>query len=318
MFCRLSLRFAALICVSLPTLAEPTNPLAWAYPTAPEASESSEAVDMKIYTVPGSELHLTRSQIEDYFNAVDWRPQDHPPMPAVVARGTPPDHLPCADCHMPNGQGVHGVVNLAGLSADYITAQVRAFADGNRVSIISDRPGIALMIAAAKRIDAENLRAAANYYAGLRFRPWIRVVETNDVPKTRPNHYGWLDIVGGHELIKGRIVEVPEDPVRNDIYDPGSGFVAYVPVGAPDGGRRLAEGKDRRIPGCAGCHGDGLHGGIAPPLAGRSPSYIARQLWDIKKGARHGSTVEPMRPVVARMTPNDVVWLSAYIASLPP
>ena len=294
-----------------------TNPLAWAYPTAPDAPDS-ELVDKNIYTVAGSELHLTRSQIEDYFNPVDWRPQDHPPMPAVVAHGTPPGELPCADCHMPNGQGVHGVVNLAGLSADYITAQVKAFADGTRTSYISDRPAVVLMAAAARRIDADNLRAAANYYAGLRFGPWIRVIESNDVPSTRANHYGWLDIVGGQEPIKGRIIEVPEDPVRNDIYDPSSGFIAYVPVGAPARGRRLAEGADRRIPDCVGCHGDGLHGAIAPPLAGRSPSYLARQLWDIQRGARHGSAVVPMRAVVAKMTPNDIVSLSAYLASLPP
>jgi cytochrome c553 len=318
MFCRLSLQFAVLICVTLPTLAKPTNPLAWAYPTAPDAAESSEPVDNKLYSIPGSELHLTRSQIEDYFNPVDWRPQDHPPMPAVVAHGTPPDNLPCADCHMPNGQGVHGVVNLAGLSTDYITAQVKAFAAGDRVSFIPNRPAFALMVAAAKRIDADNLRLAADYYARLRFGPWIRVVESNYVPKTRPNHYGWLDIVDGRELIKGRIIEVPEDPPRNDIYDPRSGFIAYVPVGAPASGRKLAEGNDHRIPDCATCHGDGLHGAIAPPLAGRSPSYLARQLWDMKKGARHGSAVAPMLAVVAKMTPKDIVSLSAYIASLSP
>jgi cytochrome c553 len=318
MFFRLSLPFAVLICVTFPTLAKPTNSLAWAYPIAPDAAENNEPADNNIYTVPGSKLHLTRSQIEDYFNPVDWRPQDHPPMPAVVAHGTPPGNLPCAACHMPNGQGVHGVVNLAGLSAEYITAQVKEFADGNRVSFISDRPAVALMIAAARRIDADNLRAAANYYAGLRFGPWIRVIESNDVPRTRPNHYGWLDVVDGHELIAGRIIEVPEDPARSDIYDPDSGFIAYVPVGAPANGRRLAEGNDRRIPGCASCHGDGLHGAIAPPLAGRSPSYLARQLWDIKKGARHGPAVLPMRAVVAKMTPADIVSLVAYLASLPP
>jgi cytochrome c553 len=209
-------------------------------------------------------------------------------------------------------------VNLAGLSADYIRAQVMQFAAANRGSDSSNRPAVALMVAAAKRIDAEELGAAANYYAGLRFGPWIRVVESNEVPKTRPNHYGWLDIVKGHEPIKGRIIEVPEDPARNDIYDPGSGFIAYVPVGAPARGRILVEGRDQRIPECASCHGDALHGAIAPPLAGRSPSYLARQLWDIKKGSRRGPAVAPMQAVVAAMTPKDIVELSAYIASLSP
>jgi hypothetical protein len=103
MFCRLNLRLAVLTCVEVPTLAKPHNPLVWADPEAPEAAETSQPLDNNTYTVPGSELRLTRSQIEDNFNSVDWRPQDHPPMPAVVAHGTPPDHLPCADCNMPSG-----------------------------------------------------------------------------------------------------------------------------------------------------------------------------------------------------------------------
>jgi hypothetical protein len=140
----------------------------------------------------------------------------------------------------------------------------------------------------------KELRAAANYDAGLRFE-WIQVVESNDVPKTRPNHYGWLDIVKGHEPIAGRMIEVPEDPARNDIYDPGSGFIAYVPDSAPAKGHILAEGRGQRIAKCASCHGDELHGAIAPPLAGRSPSYLARQLWQVKTGSRRGLRLHQCR-----------------------
>ena len=40
---------------------------------------------------------------------------------------------------------------------------------------------------------------------------------------------------------------------------------------------------------CATCHGQGLKGlGNVPPLAGRSPTYTVRQLYDFQSGARAG------------------------------
>jgi cytochrome c553 len=45
---------------------------------------------------------------------------------------------------------------------------------------------------------------------------------------------------------------------------------------------------------CAACHGPDLKGmtlpevGAMPGLAGRSPSYLVRQMFDIKTGQRHG------------------------------
>jgi len=64
--------------------------------------------------------------------------------------------------------------------------------------------------------------------------------------------------------------------------------------------RRDAAGKI--LPGptvaCAPCHGADLRGGVneAPPIAGRSPIYIYRQLTDIRNGARKGPSVEKMQP----------------------
>jgi len=55
--------------------------------------------------------------------------------------------------------------------------------------------------------------------------------------------------------------------------------------------------------------------GEAPPIAGRSPSYIARQLFDIQQGTRRGAGVELMKVVVAKLTPEDMVSISAYVAS---
>jgi cytochrome c553 len=55
-----------------------------------------------------------------------------------------------------------------------------------------------------------------------------------------------------------------------------------------------------------------------PPLAGRSPSYLARQLYDMQSGARHGEWTSLMKPVVDKLTDADFVAITGYIASLKP
>ena len=54
------------------------------------------------------------------------------------------------------------------------------------------------------------------------------------------------------------------------------------------------------------------------PLRGRSPSYLARQLADLKQGTRHGLWSPLMAPVVASLTADDILNLAAYLSSLPP
>jgi len=55
-----------------------------------------------------------------------------------------------------------------------------------------------------------------------------------------------------------------------------------------------------------------------PPLAGRSPTATARQLYDFMSGARDGRNAAAMKSVVANLTDQDIVDLTAYIASLQP
>ena len=78
-------------------------------------------------------------------------------------------------------------------------------------------------------------------------------------------------------------------------------------------------GADGRVTACGICHGGDLKGlGPIPALAGRSPSYLVRQLYDMKHGTRNGSWAALMKPVVAGLTIEDMVALSAYAASLEP
>jgi len=58
--------------------------------------------------------------------------------------------------------------------------------------------------------------------------------------------------------------------------------------------------------------------GPVPALAGRSPSYVVRQLYDIKQGVRNGQWTALMQPVVAKLNEEDMVALAAYTASLSP
>ena len=51
---------------------------------------------------------------------------------------------------------------------------------------------------------------------------------------------------------------------------------------------------------CAICHGQDLKGlGTIPSIAGRSPSYVVRQLYDMQHGARAGASAQLMKQAVA-------------------
>jgi len=129
------------------------------------------------------------------------------------------------------------------------------------------------------------------------------------------------------EPIAGRIIEVPEDEERSErLRDPRAGFVAYVPEGSLERGKRLVKLGGAQIvnneivqgktTACTTCHAPDLMGiGDVPPIAGRSPSYMARQLFDIQQGTRKGPGVELMKLVVAKLTPDDVTAIAAYVAS---
>jgi cytochrome c553 len=177
------------------------------------------------------------------------------------------------------------------------------------------------MINVAKSVTDAELASAADYYASLPRRNQYRVVETNTVPTTRPNNYGWLDLVpdGGVEPISGRIIEVPEDTSRMFRADPHVRVVIYVPIGAVKHGEALiGQGGSSRLP-SSSCHGPDLKDmGDAPPIVGRSAAYVARMLWDIKTGARGGPAVASMQATVANLTEADITEIVADLASRNP
>jgi len=57
-------------------------------------------------------------------------------------------------------------------------------------------------------------------------------------------------------------------------------------------------------------------GGAA--AGGRQPGDLARQLYDFQKGTRNGAMAGLMKPSVEKLTDDDLISLSAYLASLRP
>ena len=117
-----------------------------------------------------------------------------------------------------------------------------------------------------------------------------------------------------------RIVGTAESTEHTEaLRDPRSGLIAYVPVGAVARGETLATTGGGKTIQCSICHGQDLNGlGLVPGIAGRSPSYFVRQMYDLREGARVGVSAALMQPVVANLTAEDMLDLAAYVASLPP
>jgi cytochrome c553 len=55
-----------------------------------------------------------------------------------------------------------------------------------------------------------------------------------------------------------------------------------------------------------------------PGIAGRSPSYLVLQLYDMKHATRAGIGSRLMKAVVENLTLDDMIELAAYAGSLAP
>ena len=274
------------------------------------------APDTTQHKLAGSTLSFTAAQIRDAYGPVDWFPGDHPTMPEIVARGNRERQIiACSLCHYPNGKGRPENAGVSGLPYSYFVETMLDFKNDNRKSADTRKANTNRMIAFAKAMTDEEIKATATYFSSMKWTPWIRVVETDTVPKTRIAAGLFLPLEGaeaGKEPIGQRIIEVPENTEESEtLRSPRSGFVAYVPTGSIKKGQTLSTQ-------CAVCHGANLEGlGPVPGIAGRSPSYTVRQLHDMQTGVRKGSWTELMKPVVAKMTAEDMLNIAAYTASRP-
>ncbi len=315
---------------------------AWAYAIPPQpAPPPNPHEDSRLLRIPGAQRAYTSLQLRDPFGPGDWFPDSHPRMPDVVARGRRVAATPeieggrfqpaaeiaargavaaCALCHYPNGQGRPENAGVAGLPAEYVVGQLNDFRNGMRRSSEPRKANTNVMANIAKAMTDAEISAAAGYFSSFAFKPWIKVIESNTVPLTHIEGGIFFTRKGaGTEPIGLRIVETPVDGTLTESRDPRSGFIAYVPPGSLHMGEKLVTGKTASAQACEGCHGPGLRGaGRIPPLAGRSPSYIARQIYDIQQSARRGLMTGMMKRVVAQLTEEDIINIAAYTASLAP
>jgi cytochrome c553 len=306
------------------------GPPAWAYgfpqpgaPTAPGAGApgGQTAPDNNPKRLAGSDLEFTLTQIRDGFGPADWFPGDHPKMPEIVAHGRRPEIRACALCHYPNGKGRAENAPIAGYPAAYFIQQMNDFKSGNRKSAEPRKANTNAMIAIAKAMTDEEIKASADYFGSMPWTPWIKVVETDSVPNTRIAGGLFLAIEGNErEPLGKRIVEVPENTVASEtLRNPRSGFIAYAPPGSVKKGEILATSGSGKSLACAACHGPDLKGlGPVPGIAGRSPSYLVRQMYDMQTGARKGLWTPLMAKVVSQLSEEDMLEVAAYTASLKP
>lgn len=317
---------ALLLAVSTASAQGLIDEMAWAYAISPAPATPAPAAepDDRLYSLPGTDRTFRRDQISNRQGPADWYPGDHPTMPPIVANGREAAAIwACSLCHYPNGKGRPENAGVAGLTPEYFLQQLRDFRAGLRTSADSRKANTGFMISYASSMTDDEMRAAAGYFSSMRWSPWIEVVETDTVPKTRVQGGMYLVLDGaeaGTEPLGRRIIETPRDAERTErLRDPRSGFIAYVPVGAVARGETLATGAAGDRVACSTCHGESLAGlAFVPGLRGRSPSYIARQLVDFKLGTRHGAWSPLMAGVVADLSGDDIVNLAAYLASLPP
>jgi cytochrome c553 len=313
-------RALVLICAALcagQAMAETVAPPSWAYPVN-AAAVAGVSVPNTPVRVPHSPISFLPSHLADLFSVPDWHPQDHPVMPEIVARGEKPALFACGYCHLANGAGRPENANLAGLPSSYIVQQVAAFKSGTRGNPVPERLPAQFMMIIAKAATDSDIQSAAKYFSSLPPQSRVSVIETTLVPHTHV--YGWslaADKSLPREPIGARIIELARDRDQFENRDDRTEYIAYVPHGSLKAGEKLAKTGGADIPACVDCHGSDLRGTpIGPRIAGRSPSYIVRQLIDIQSGSRADAGVAPMQGVVKRLSEGDMISIAAYVASL--
>jgi len=302
--------------VLLPAVAAAADKPDWAFPVTEKVVPPPRFEGSRVRPPPpGSTLSITRAKADDMYDIPNWFPDRYPSMPKIVQFGNKDTQVrACGSCHLPNGAGHDESAYVAGLPAAYFIRQMADWKSG-------DRKFGGIMVAMAKVLTDAEIKEAADYFASLKPRPWIRVVEADTVPKSfvGPGNKRLLHPSGGTEPLGNRIIEVPEDEEVVVYRDPSSGFVAYVPKGSIAKGEALVKTGGGKTTPCIMCHGTTLKGlGDWPALAGRHPNYIVRQLWNMQNGERVGPAVELMKPVVEKLTNDDMMAIAAYAASLTP
>lgn len=320
---------APLTPLEIPDWLFPIDPASLVPPKKPEKdakdSADSKPEEPELLTVPGSREKFTLARINDPFDAPDWRPESHPAMPEVVAKGRKPDVMACAFCHLPGGQGRPENSPLAGLPEAYIRQQLLDYRAGRRKAVGPPEylPG-ANMVKAAKALKDAEIDEAATYYSQLKLPRRVYVMESLRIPRAEPAAWLYYEHPGTEDL-DGRLLEVTQDLPRHELRDDKLEYYAYVPPGAVARGKRLVTtGKSLaddavKTVACSQCHLANLRGNdTIPPIAGRSPTYLLRQMLAFRNGLRTNDASSQMNAVVEKLTLEEMIDIVAYLGSLAP
>ncbi|MEO8561531.1 MAG: cytochrome C [bacterium] len=297
---------------------------AWAFPVVIPGTKVPSVPNDSVTPqhVPNSTVAFTQLRARERFDVVDWHPGTHTPAPNVVVHGRKPGMMACGFCHLLDGMGRPENAMIAGLPNDYIVAQVEQMKSHERgsASPVPFSPTVG-MRAIADSVSHAELVAAAKYFANVRARPMTRIIEADSAPRTVAMNGLYVKVPdGGTDPLGRRIIEFPVELSRHELRDSYAEYVAYVPRGSVARGRKLAAGDAiPGVPGCESCHGSQLRGKQStPPLAGRFPSYLLRQLIGFKTGARATPNSAPMNAVAANLSLDDMTAAAAYAGSLQP
>ena len=296
---------------------------AWAFPVLAGRAPSATGTDTAaVATTPTSHAKFSVGRTRDRFDVADWNPKTHRTAPAFVMHGRKPAVMACGFCHLADGRGRPENAMIAGLPAEYFIQQVkdmrtRVRQSGSPVPFAS---AAAMQQIADSVTDAE-VAEAARYFARVRARRGARVVESDSIPRFMMLN-GLSTFLPGNERepLGARLVDVAVDLRRHELHDPMAEYVSYVPRGSLARGRTLAlEGPGGGVKACTSCHGADLRGvKQVPPLAGRYPSYLLRQLIAFRTGARNSAAGAPMREVAAALSIQDMIAAAAFAGSRAP
>jgi len=274
--------------------------------------------------VEGSSATYSRMQVRDGHNVIDWFPGDHPEMSDIMKHGPAATMgergRGCGSCHLPNGKGRPENAPPAGQPVGYTVQQLYDMREGLRYTSDPRKRNTSTMIDLAKAMTEEEIQEAAEYFAAIPWTKWMHVREADTIPEMHlevGNMYVYAE-TDKTEPLGNRIVEAPIDAFQaNYLRNPRTAWDVYVPIGSLARGEALVTTGAGKTIQCGICHGPDLMGlGNVPGIAGRSPSYMMRQLWDMRQGTRNGLQAQLMKPVIANLSVDDMTDIVAYLASV--
>ena len=297
----------------------------WAFPSLPSEFPSSiKASDTTAKTVGRGSRTLTTRQILDALNPPDWYPDSHPAAPEVVLHARRDLKYACGLCHLPDGQGRSENATIAGLPEAYIRQQIADMRAGAREPAMPFTASTRMKDVAIAATDSE-IAQAAKYFSGIHPRTQYTVKERKTIPRSYQAGGLYALRPGGEtEPLGDRMMEISDNIEHHEMRDPNETFTVYVRPGTLAKGRALAVTAPETSPTrCATCHGTDLRGGttgttIGPPIAGRSPLYLLRQLIGFKTKSRNGTTSLPMQTVTSGLSLDDMIAAAAYAGSRAP